>query len=349
MRGATGRAAAVLLFLLPAVAAAGSLKLHVVDVGQGDGIILECPDGKVGMVVDSADLYEDKGGESAVTVWQRYVEARLPKTSTVPLVVATHPHSDHIGGLAWLLARNKVTLLVDSGLTSESGAYKDYAAARDKKSTDGGKVVSYKPIDQVTAPVQLCRKTVKVTLFRAKPPTDTWCRNDPNRCSVIARVEYKKTSFLLMGDAEKSAEARLLGDPEQAKLLDVDVLKVGHHGSHGSSSATFLTAVSPTCAVISSGDWKTSAKNAGVDGYHHPRTVTLDAIDAALPADQTDRADRIRAYNSVISKWVNKTIKDGLSVTAKDGNVVVSSDGAKVTCREPPPAPAPTPATPTPP
>jgi competence protein ComEC len=336
-RTAMRRAAALLVLLVPAAAAAGSLKLHVVDVGQGDGLILECPDGKVGMIVDSADGFEFKGEDNAVTVWQRYVEARLTARSTVPLVIATHPHADHISGLPWLLRRNKVSLLVDSGVESDTAVYKDYADARDK----GGKVTSYKAVSQVTAPVLLCRKAVKVTLFQAKAPTETWCKTDPNRCSVIARVEYKKTSFLLMGDAEKSAESKLLEDPDQAKLLDVDVLKVGHHGSQGASSAKFLEAVSPTCAVISSGDWKTSAKNAGPDGYHHPRTTALDAVDDSLPAEQANRSERIRAYNAVISKWVNKTVKEGLSVTARDGTVVVSSDGAKVTCREPAATPPP--------
>ena len=81
------------------------LALHVINVGQGDGLLLECPDGTIAAVVDGADQREQRGG---VKAWQTYVAARLAASATVALVVASHMHADHIGGLSWLLRRNPI-------------------------------------------------------------------------------------------------------------------------------------------------------------------------------------------------------------------------------------------------
>lgn len=321
----TGFAAVLVLVATsaPAAAATGKLALHVVDVGQGDGMLLECPDGTIAMVVDSADQHEKRGG---VKAWQAYVEARLDASATVPLVVASHMHADHIGGLAWLLRRNAVTLLVDNGTNGRGTAWKDYAAARD----EDGKVVTYTPIQQGPGAVALCDGQVTATPFAPAGLDDERCGRDQNRCSVLVRIDYGTTSFLLTGDAESSEEKLLLRTADLKQLLDVDVLKVGHHGSTTSSTKNFLAAVSPRCAVVSAGDPARSTRNGGKNGYHLPRVATLDAVEAALPRQK--KRVTLRAYDAKRREWVDAKRKAALRLTARDGDVVIASDGKRVAC-----------------
>lgn len=318
-------AAILVLVVLRAPAWADEVRLHAVNVGQGEGLLLECPDGSIAMVVDSADPFERDGGLPA---WQAYVSARLREGDVVPLVVASHPHADHIGGLAWLMRRNPIELFVDNGIDGSGTVWNDYADARAR-----GRVRRYVTIGADPTTVALCGGRVQATLFAPAGLTQKWCQRDHNRCSVLVRVDFGATSFLLTGDAEKAEEKRLLADDRLRRLIDVDVLKVGHHGSATSSTPRFLAAVTPTCAVISAGDWQRSTRNAGRRGYHLPRVVTLRALDAALPSTQPWRRERVRAWDERLKKWVSRRVRDGVSVTALDGDVVVRSDGRDVVCR----------------
>ena len=287
-------------------------------------MVLTCPDGAVAMVVDSADPAEVDHG---VAAWETAIATLLPAGQTVPLVLATHPHADHIGDLPWLFARNPVELLVDDGMTAKGSVYKAYAAARAR-----GRINAYHPIADAPAPVALCSGQVTVTLFAPADLKPKACARDLNRCSVLARVEYGDTRFLLTGDAERTEEAALLRDPATAALLPADVLKVGHHGSDTASTKPFLARVRPTCAVISAGTADLSTRNSGPHGYHHPRIATLDALNAALPAGPM-RAETVPAYGGHPARWQDHEVKEGVSLPAIAGDVVIASAGHHVTCR----------------
>lgn len=258
-----------------------------------------------------------------------YVEERIGEDDVIPLVVATHPHADHLAGVPWLLRRNRVSLLIDNGIAGDGAVWNDYLDARERT----GRIGRYAAISERPAPLALCGGEVTATAFAPDGLTQEVCARDHNRCSVLLRIDYGATSFLLTGDAERREEKQLLGDERTRALLDVDVLKIGHHGSATSTTKGFLAAVTPICAVISSGDWKRSTRNSGDHGYRLPRAVTIEAIDGALPAGQPRRRERVRVYDGQAKKWILRKVREGLAITARDGDVVVRSDGEHVTCR----------------
>lgn len=150
--------------------------------------------------------------------------------------------------------------------------------------------------------------------------------SDTNDRSVGVWLKYRETSFLLVGDMEAAAEQVLLDELDDAdrKMLKVDVLKVGHHGSDTSSTARFVKAVSPEHAIISSGQ-----KEVGTNvGYKHPRLSTVRTFNDTF--SDRDENGRVWAYDKANERWRQQARREGLWVTTKDGSVGVTSDGEKI-------------------
>ncbi len=219
------------------------LTVSFLDVGQGDAILIESPSG--GRVLID-------GGPS------RKVLSELGKAlpfgdSRIDAVVATHPDTDHIGGLAFVLDRYDVDAFVYSGKRAENNA-----GASIKKSLEE------KGIPLLQARRGMIMDLGGGALVTILFPNQDVSRLESNDASIVARLDFKDESFLLTGDAERRTENILLGI--NAGELDTDVLKVGHHGSRTSSSQSFLDAVTPEYAVISAG------KNNRY-GHPHPEVI----------------------------------------------------------------------------
>ena len=213
----------------------GLLKVAVLDVGQGDAIYIESPSGQ--------QIVIDAGPDNTVL-------RRLPKVMplfdrSLDAVLETHPHADHIAGFVDLLKRYSVGAFIEPGV-----AYKSVVVD-----------VLEQEIDDEKIPRYLARRGMVVDLGDGAVLTILYPQSDVTRLpeakvhegNVVARLTYGKTSFLLMGDAPKDVEARLLAENDAlaAQGLKSDVLKVGHHGSRTSSSNSFIAAVHPTYAAIS--------------------------------------------------------------------------------------------------
>lgn len=226
------------------------LTVHFIDVGQGDAILIEAP---------GAVVLIDGGPRTAGEIVVQYLVDRGIREPGEPidLVIATHPHADHIGGLIEVLQTFPVYRIIDSGIPHTTITYDDYLSEVEKQ-VDAGHCVFETPEGQE---IDLGGNA---TLTVLGPEEDLSSLNDN---SVVCRLDFGQTSFLFTGDAEEAAEQHLLGLGVQ---LAADVLKVGHHGSRTSTTAVFLEAVSPQYAVICVGEGNV---------YGHPHEEVLSRLD----------------------------------------------------------------------
>jgi competence protein ComEC len=258
-RTGAGLAAAALLALLichpfPPEYDAGQFEMSVIDVGQGDSILLVFPDGKR-MLIDGGGIpafgrqtpSQIDTGEDIVApyLWNRGM-------SSVDVVALSHAHDDHIGGLPALVADFHPRELW-TGATPDGPGWRKL---RDEAMRGGVKIV---PL-QAPRHFDYGRAAIDVLApLGDYVPGDTPKNND----SLVLRVRFGRRSFLLTGDVEKPIEYRMLDGNE---IQQVDVLKVAHHGSRTSSTASFLDAANPAFAIISVG--------AG-NSYGHPNGEVL--------------------------------------------------------------------------
>ncbi len=220
--------------------------MHFIDVDQGDSILILSQPGAAVLI--------DGGPRTAGQTVVNYLKARGVKE--IDLVIATHPHEDHIGGLIDVFAAFKVKRVIDSGQPHTTKTFDDYLTAVERQ-VEAGTCKYETPEGQA---VQLASNvTLKILGPSAK-------MDSLNNGSVVCRLDFGKTSFLFTGDAESGAESKLLSSGTNVRA---NLLKVGHHGSSTSTSTSFLSAVSPAHAVICVGSGNT---------YGHPTEQTLNRL-----------------------------------------------------------------------
>ena len=222
------------------------LLVSFLDVGQGDSILIETPDG-FEMLVD--------GGANAA-VLRELSKQRSFFDRDIDVVVATHPDLDHIGGLVDVLKRYRVRTIIMTENEGESGAAVAFASAAPK---EGAEII----LADAGQTLQLGADTT-VQIFS---PTGDESKLESNTASIVLRVVYGDTSFMLTGDAPQEIEDYLV--KTYATQLDSDVLKLGHHGSKTSTSDLWLDTVTPSYAVVS----------AGLDNrYGHPHQDVMQRV-----------------------------------------------------------------------
>lgn len=264
----------------------GELRVEMIDVGQGDSILIVSPEGKV-VLVDAGDT--GRGKAILDNLRRNNIEA-------IDLFIATHAHADHIGGADEVMKAVAVRNVLDSGVQSEarddgntnSGrqtggrrnvvlpttkAYQDYLAAIAAR---GANFTRAEPGQRF----EIGGGAVLTVLAPSQPLfTEDELRsggNVPNANSVVVRLDYGDFSMLLTGDAEAQTEARIMraGGDVRAR-----VLKVGHHGSRYATSDDFLARVKPEIAIISDSE---------ANRYGHPSQEVLDRL----------RAREVRVYRT---------------------------------------------------
>jgi len=250
-----------LSWLWIALAAAEPFVVDVLDVGQGDAILLRSA-GKTVLI--------DAGDRDAPTV----EHLRLLDVHALDLVVSTHPHADHIGRMDEVIEAFDVVRFMDNGQPHTTQTYRELMAAVDERDVQR--------ITAVTGMTLSLGEEVQITVLN--PPTTplVGTRSDLNSNSVVLRVDHREVSFLFTGDAEEPSEQVMI----RQGIDPVDVLKVAHHGSDHSTTRGFIGAVDPSIAVISCG-----ADNR----YHHPGDETVKRLeDAEIWTLRTDQSGHLR-------------------------------------------------------
>lgn len=222
---------------------AGTLSVHVIDVGQGDSILIQAPNGTTALI--------DGGYDNG----QALAYLRDQEIQRIDLVIASHPHADHIGGLVEVLHALPVGAVWTSGAMHTTGTFEQFLDTIAETKT---------PYYEAQRGDRIPFGTMEFAVLRSDPQA-----SDLNDTSLVLKLTYGQVSFLFTGDAEAASEADLLQTAKDD--LASTILKVGHHGSYTSSSPAFLAAVQPEIAIYSAGRH---------NSYGHPHAETLAALEA---------------------------------------------------------------------
>ncbi|AUM94312.1 TPA: MBL fold metallo-hydrolase [Clostridium botulinum] len=244
------------------------LKVHYIDVGQGDSILVQTKDKNI--LIDSGTR---KSSDNLINYLKKQHIKKLD------YVIATHPHEDHIGGMPKVIDEFEIGNFYAPKKTTNTKIFKDMILQLKKKNLK----------------INVAKKGISLDLSNDSsldflaPVKDNY--ENTNDYSAVIKITHGNTKFLFTGDAEKTSERDILNSNVD---LSSNVLKVGHHGSHSSSSKEFLDKVNPKMAIISCG------KN---NDYGHPHKETMKEL----------KKRNIEIYRTDI-----------------DGNILLTSDGENI-------------------
>ncbi len=223
------------------------VKVSFLNVGQGDAIFIEAPNGNQLLIDGGRDQAVLRELRKAMHFWDRSID----------VVIATHPDADHIGGLIDVFERYNISVFIDSGNIGDTETYEYIESLVDVEGST--------EIEAQTGQIVWLDEDVYFAILF--PDRDVKSL-DPNSASVVGQLVYGETKVLLTGDAPKEIEdhlVRIYGEE-----LESDILKAGHHGSNTSTGPFFLQAVSPEEVVVS----------AGKDNrYGHPHQNVVELIE----------------------------------------------------------------------
>lgn len=277
------------------------LTVHFIDVGQADCALLEC-DGKY-MIIDGGNV-ED--GQLVVSYLKQM------GVETVDHVVCTHAHEDHVGGLPAVLSVFDAEAVYSPVTEYSSKVFRDFV---EKTENQGLSLTVPKPGDQFTL------GTATVTVLG---PVKEY--EEANDTSIVLKVTYGDSDFLFTGDMEVAAENNMIDHWGDSFDWEVEVLKVGHHGSDTSSGYRFVYETNPTYGVISVGEG---------NSYNHPNEEPLSRLkDAGVVIFRTDYLGHVIARTDgkeITFTWENQNAAPEDAVPADpDMNILYGNKKSKV-------------------
>ncbi len=264
----------------------GEEKVHFIDVGQGDSILVES-NGEY-MLVDAGE--EDKGDTVTDYLMQLGVES-------IKYAVATHPHSDHIGGMDDVINGFKVENIIMPDASNNTRSFENLLDAVENNNVNA---IKAEPGSSFTLGDFKCDILGPLSVS-----------DDMNNNSVVIKLVCGNDKILLTGDCSKSEENEILNSGAD---LSADLLKAGHHGSSTSSSEKFIKAVNPLAAVISCG------KN---NDYGHPHKEVVDLYtNMGIEMYRTDDLGTVVAECSGNGIKINgSSVADTLEENNKDNEI----------------------------
>lgn len=264
----------------------GKLVVHFLDVGQGDSELLQLPDGE-NILIDSGDR-----GAPTVELLRKF------GVRQIDLIIATHPHADHIGEMRDVMRTFKVLEFWDSGFNHPTKTYGDMLQEIKDR---GIKFATPKRGD--------LRKFGEVSA-EVLNPSENLPDENPNNASIVIRLTYGSKRFLFTGDAEynggaKSSAWEQMLESERG-LLQADLLKAAHHGSSDGTTEDVLLAVQPSIVTISC---------AAANDYHHPHPKVMRMLGQA--------GNRIKLYRTDLEGTIT-AVCDGRTIELSTDRQIAS-------------------------
>ncbi|HHP4595806.1 TPA: ComEC/Rec2 family competence protein, partial [Clostridioides difficile] len=239
------------------------LSIHIIDVGQGDSILVQTPTNK--------NILIDGGDEDSENIIISYL--RQKRIKTIDIIIATHPDSDHIGSLDNVIKKFNVNSIYMPEQSTDSEAYQNLI----NSCTDKNLSIQHLYKNDVL------NIDNNINIYVLSP---SYIQEESNLNSIVFKLTFNDNSFLFMGDAEEENEKEIL---HSFKLNNINFIKIGHHGSNSSSSLEFIKKISPDIAAISCG-----YKNQ----YGHPhREVINNLKQNHVSIYRTDRIGDIVFYS----------------------------------------------------
>lgn len=242
--------------------AVGQLTVKVLNIGQGDAILIQT--GEQNVLIDTGDdkFYEDgKKGTSNNMLFDELSKAHVTQ---IDKLIMTHAHADHIGKAADVIKQYNVKELIYNGIPSTSKYFTNALKAAKAQGTQQVKVKAGDVLDFGNGASYEVLSPTKAEIDKDTEAIKAGGKPEANDESIVGKLTFGDFSMLLTGDAKKEIETELV--KKYGTQLRCQILKAGHHGSKTSSSTKLLNAVQPEAVVIS----------AGVNNrYEHPHDVTL--------------------------------------------------------------------------
>lgn len=249
------------------------LTVSFLDVGQGDAIWVQAPNGK--------ELLIDAGPNQIIT--DRLGEEKNFFDRTIDMILATHSDADHIGGFPYVFDRFIIKTVIESEISSPTLIDRVFEK---KVALEGVHTLTARTGERIILDP---KHGVVVDILFPDQNTTGW---ETNEASIVLKISYGNTSFLLTGDSPDEVEKFLV--TQYGSQLQSTVLKLGHHGSKTSSSDEFLQTVQPDIAIVSAGLG---------NKYGHPSPEVIESVETQIPAQimETGQQGTVRCTSDGVS------------------------------------------------
>jgi competence protein ComEC len=317
--------------VLCAASSKAQIKIHHINVGQGDTTLLE---------FKSAAILIDAGGSRTNTVkthlfayLDHFFARRVDLNRSFYSVIITHPHTDHTLYLLDIIRKYRVRNLVDNGDTANRGSVDDLLKARQVIARSGA-IYNRVNDKDITASGYTTQwfKDLKNTLSQVEViflNASSNCEN-PNNDSLVVIVKYGQTKLFVAGDAQWDTEKetctpsiqRMLTRFRNSNLMDTDVYKVGHHGAENGTNNEYLRKMTPKISVITAGFYTDN----NAKWYGHPRKIIIQELLQFTSNLRTPK--KVYAFEQQNGNPVNMGVSKAVYCTCWDGDIVISTDAA---------------------
>jgi beta-lactamase superfamily II metal-dependent hydrolase len=290
------------------------MRVHIVNVGDGDAIFVRCPEGKHEMLIDAGDS-TDPGG---VQRFKAFLSSIQPPENMIERVITTHPDANHIGNMSWVLRTFRIGLYIDNGYAVDAKLFRNIGnILAERRIPHGSTLIDGRPPDVDFCPLR------DVTIRVLSPYGFDLHSAKAGARTIVLRLDYRNTAFLFLGNADEEEGKMLMEDPATAPLLNCFFLKTD--GSGAASNARLLDLINPRYVVASCAEQDPGSEA----GHRRPQySVVQNLLRHAWPREGP--VTSCSAWDDKTSRWRTVVLRQALYNTTVDKYVVFETDGENI-------------------